>query len=360
MTLDGSVPSRDSVPSCRCLAGFEEEGLLLEDTAQTPVEENPLPEELPAELPSPEAAEVVTLPEPPVEVEASGSGDLEELLQPTTPAEAEVSVEETGSDDGPITEDAELNELPADNVSEAITEEVEVAAVEEEPTMATLDEEQLNEAEIPEEPEISTVASETTEEEVEEEEEEVEEEVEEEEEGLPAEVPPPEPADVANEASETDLLPVGDNSAEDTEEAEPEDVNPEPPAEEADVNAETYPEAPVLEEVNVEEVTEIIDHEVKEEIVPEAPAAEEKVSDAPQISTEDLAEDEILLVNQDLPEPLATDYLSPAPPTALSPERESPFTRISDVNPATEGQPHIILTPLVEVIRIQANTVECR
>lgn len=347
------------MPSCRCLAGFEEEGLLLEDTAQTPVEENPLPEELPAELPSPEAAEVVTLPEPPVEVEASGSGDLEELLQPTTPAEAEVSMEETGSEDGWITEDAELNELPADNVSEAITEEVEVAAVEEEPTMAPLDEEQLNEAEIPEELEISTVASETTEEE-----EEVI--VEEEEEGLPAEVPPPEPVDVANEASETDLLPVGDNSAEDTEEdsnlpeVEPEDVNPEPPAEEADINVETYPEAPVLEEGNAEGATEIIDQEVKEEIVPEAPAAEEKVSDAPQISTEDLTEDEILLVNQDLPEPPATDYLSPAPPTALSPERESPFTRTSDINPATEGQPHIILTPLVEVIRIQANSVECR
>lgn len=342
------------MPSCRCLAGFEEEGLLLEDTAQTPVEENPLPEELPAELPSPEVAEVVTLPEPPVEVEASGSGDLEELLQPTTPAEAEVSVEETGSEDGPITEDAELKELPADNVSEAITEEV--AAVEEEPTMAPLDEEQLNEAEIPEEPEISTVASETIEEE---EEEEIV--VEEEEEGLPAEVPPPEPLDVANEASETDLLPAGDNSAEDTEEdsnlpeVEPEDVNPEPPAEEADINVDAYPEAPVLEEVNVEGATEIIDQEVKEEIVPEAPAAEEKVSDAPQISTEDLTEDEILLVNQDLPEPPATDYLSPAPPTALSPGRESPFTRISDVNPATEGQPHIILTPLVEVIR-----VECR
>lgn len=346
------------MPSCRCFAGFEEEGLLLEDTAQTPIEENPLPEELPAELPSPEAAEVVTLPEPPVEVEASGSGDLEELLQPTSPAEAEVSVEETGSEDEPITEDAELNELPADDVSEAITEEVEIAAAEEEPTMAPLDEEQLNEAEIPEELEISTVVSETTEEE--------DEVVEEEEEGLPAEVPPPEPVDVANEASETDLLPAGDNSAEDTEEdsnlteVQPEDVNPEPPAEEADINLGSYPEAPVLEEVNVEEATEIIDQEVKEEIVPEAPAAEEKVSDAPQISTEDLTEDEILLVNQDLPEPPATDYLSPAPPTALSPERESPFTRISDVNPATEGQPHIILTPLVEVICVQANTVECR
>ncbi|KAG8000520.1 Sentrin-specific protease 7, partial [Nibea albiflora] len=86
--------------SAPAAGSFEEEGLLLEDTVQTPAVEVPPPEELPAEPPAPELPEVVTLPEPPVEVEASGSDDLEDLLQPSTPTEAaaeedEVSPEET-------------------------------------------------------------------------------------------------------------------------------------------------------------------------------------------------------------------------------------------------------------------------
>lgn len=276
---------------------------MLEDTVQTPAVENPPPEELPAELPSPELPEGVTLPEPPVEVEASGSGDLEDMLQPTTPTEADVSVEETVSEDGLITGDVTIN---ADANLEAETEEDEVAAVGEEPTTATLDEEHLNEVEIPEELEISTIASKTTEEE-----------------GLPALVSPPEAVDVANEASEpaseTGLLPVDDNSAEGNEDAD------------------------------------VIVKEVKEETVPEAPAVEEEASEAPQISTEDLTEDEVLLVNEDEPEPPVADILSPAPPTALSPERESPFTRISDVNPDNEGQPHVVIPSLVEVTHIDVN-----
>lgn len=283
---------------------------MLEDTVQTPAVENLPPEELPAELPSPELPEGVTLPEPPVEVEASGSGDLEDMLWSTTPTEADVSVEETVSEDGLITGDITIN---ADAISEAETEEVEVAAVGEEPTTATLDEEHLNEAEIPEELEISTIASKTTEEE-----------------GLPALVSPPEAVDVANEASEpaseTGLLPVDDNSAEGNEDS---DV----------IVVLTYPEG----------------QEVKEETVPEAPAVEEEASEAPQILTEDLTEDEILLVNEDEPEPPVADILSPAPPTALSPERESPFTRISDVNPANEGQPHVVSPSLVEVTHIDVN-----
>lgn len=318
---------------------------MLEDSVQTPVVENPLPEELPAELPSPELPEGVTLPEPPVEVEASGLGELENLLQPTTPTEAEVSVEETGSDDGLITADVKIN---ADAVLEAETALVEVAAVGKEPNPATLDEENLNEAEIPEELMMSTVASKNIEED-----------------GLSALVPPPEAVDIVNEtlesASDTALFPVDDNSAEGNEEVtnrtdvapSDEDVNAEQPADGADVNVPlSYPEGPVSEEGIVEEATESEGHDVKEETPSEAPAAEEEVPEAPQISTEDLTEDEILLVNKDKSEQPATDFLSPAQPTALFPERESPFTRIADVNP--EGRPDVSPS-LVEVTQIVFN-----
>uniref|UniRef100_A0A671V359 Interphotoreceptor matrix proteoglycan 2 n=1 Tax=Sparus aurata TaxID=8175 RepID=A0A671V359_SPAAU len=229
------------------LPGLEEEGLLLEDTMQTPAVEAPPPEELPAELPVLELSEDVTLPEPPVEVEASGSGtdNLGDLLRPSTPTAEEeevgeveeereeeevVSPEETGSEDGLITEDATII---ADAISEAETEEVEVDAVEEEPT--TLEQEHLEEVavnEIPGELEISTIASETVEEE-----------------SLSALVPPPEAVDVESEASEpeaeeTGLLPVDEDSVESTEEESnltdvppsDEEVNPEQPAEDADID----------------------------------------------------------------------------------------------------------------------------
>ncbi|XP_073329222.1 interphotoreceptor matrix proteoglycan 2 [Pagrus major] len=284
---------------------FEEEGLLLEDTVQTPAVETPPPEELPAELPAPELPEDVTLPEPPVEIEAS------------------------------------------DTISEAETEEVEVAAVGEEPT--TLEQEHLYEVvtnEIPKELEISTIASETVEEE-----------------SLPALVPPPEAVDVESEASEpeaaeTGLIPVDEDLVESTEEESnltdvppaDEEVNPEQPAEDADIIvALTTPEEAVFEEAGVEEATEIEGEEVKEETLPEAPAVEEEAPAAPELSTEDLTEDEIILVNQDEPEPPVIEVLSPAKPTALSPERESPFTRISDVHPATEGLPDVIIPSLVEI-----------
>ncbi|XP_035533011.1 interphotoreceptor matrix proteoglycan 2 [Morone saxatilis] len=332
---------------------FEEEGLLLEDTVQTPAVENPPPEELPAELPSPELPEGITLPEPPVEVEASGSGadDLEDLLRPYTPtaaAAAEESFEETGSEDGLITADVTIN---ADVVSEAVTVGVDVVAVGEEPTITTVEDEHpdeavVNEAEIPEELEISTIAAETTEKE-----------------GLPALVPPPESVDVEGEASEpeaaeTGLLPLDEDSVEVTE-GEPnltdvpldnEEVYSKQPVEYEDVNVVvTYPEEPVFEEAGMEEAKESEGQEVKEETLPEAPAVEEETTAAPEISTNDLTEDEILLVNKDEPKPPVTDFVSPPQPTALSPERESPFTRISDVDPAIEGQPDIIIPSLVEI-----------
>ncbi|KAI3355843.1 hypothetical protein L3Q82_004406 [Scortum barcoo] len=316
---------------------IEEEGLLLEDTVQTPAVENPPPEERPAELPSSEQPEDVTLPEPPVEVEASGSGtdELEDLVQPSIlTAEGEnVSLEETVT-------------IKADAISEAALEEVEVAA----PTIPTVEEEHqdegvVNEAEIPEELEISTIATETTEEE-----------------GLPAIIPPPEAVDVASEstelgAAETGLLPVGEGSVEGTKEESnltdlppaDEEVKPEP-VEDGDTNVVlTYPEEPVLEEGGMEVVTESEGPEVKVETAPEAPAGENEMPEAPEISTEDLTADEILLVDKDELEPPVTDSLIPPQPTALSPERESPFTRISDVDPASDGQPDLIMPSLVEI-----------
>nr|XP_040057780.1 interphotoreceptor matrix proteoglycan 2 isoform X5 [Gasterosteus aculeatus aculeatus] len=289
--------------------GIEEEGLLLDDTLQTPAVES-RPEELPAELP-----EDVTLPEPPVEVEASGltTDDPEDLLHPSTPTEeGEVSVKETAAEDGPITED------------------VRVAAVGEEPTVAALEDEVVvSEEEIPEELEISTTAAETVAE------------------GLPVLVPPAEAADVESEAepeaAETGLLPGGEDPVEGTEESSPtdvpsaeEEVNPKQPVEEADIDkVGPYPEEHVVavEDGSMEEESE--GHGVRKETPPEAPPAEDLATAAPGISTEDLAEDEVLLVTR--------DQLRPAP------ESESPFTQISEVDLSSEGQPDVIIPLLVEI-----------
>ena len=241
---------------------MEEEGLLLEDTVQTPAVENPPPEELPAELPSTELPEDVTLPEPPMEVEASGS-DLENLLQPI-----------------PVLEDVE----------------------------------------IPEVTESSPIVTETTEEE-----------------SLPALVPPPEAVDVAGEAAEAESAETGLFSVD---------------GESVEVITESVTvEESVIEDHDLEEAAaESEGQEVKVDLEsPEAPVVENQATGAPSISTEDLTEDEVLLVNMDEEEPPGTDSLNPAQPTALSPERESPFTSVSDMDPASEGLPDIFIPSLVEV-----------
>ncbi|XP_034417678.1 interphotoreceptor matrix proteoglycan 2-like [Cyclopterus lumpus] len=293
---------------------IEEEGLLLlpGDILQTRAE-NPPPEELPAELPSPELPEGVTLPQPPVEVEASGSG-TEDPLRPSTPTDY-VSLEETV---------AEEDVLMAADVA--------VTAAGEEPTVAALEEERPDEIVVNE--------AETTEE------------------GLPVLVPTPEAVDVASEAPEPDLPPVGEDPVEGTEEsdltnvaaADEEVVNPERPADDADVDTgSTLPDEPVFEEGGMGDATESGGREVKEETAPEAPPAEEEGPAAPETSTEDLKEEEILQVNEDELERPVSDSLSPAEPTALPPERESPFTRVSDVDPPSEGQPDVINPSLVEI-----------
>ncbi|XP_034549934.1 interphotoreceptor matrix proteoglycan 2 [Notolabrus celidotus] len=227
---------------------IEEEDLLLkEDVNPPPVKE--LPD--------------ILLPKPPVDVESSGVEDLEVTTKPAV-------------------------------IFEADTETAEVAAVGEKPTTLTPEEDRLNdivaeEAEISEQPETSTVASEITEED------------------LPALAPPPESVEVVTEASVQ----------------------------------ETHSEVPVIEESQ--------GIEMKEEAAPEAPAVEEKAVEAPAISEEDLTEDEIILVNKEEMEPQVTGTPSPPQPTALSPERESPFTRISDINPVHDGQPDVVIPSVVEI-----------
>lgn len=331
---------------------------MLEDIVQIPVVENPQPEEDPAELPSNELPEVVTLPEPPVEVEASGSGDLEEHFQPTAPTKAGQSFEEIESNDGMITRDVNIN---ADAVLEAETEALEVAEVREEPTAPTLGEEHLNGEEIQEKLDISTVASKT---------------LEEEDITLPVTVLSHEPRDVSNDAlkpaSEMGPQLIDNNSAESEEDSSytgvaltdkegnseqpAEDAHVEEPTEHADFDVMlTSPEIPVLEEDGVGEATDYEGRKVMEETLPDAAAVVTEGSEAPQTFTEDLAEDEILLVNQDEPEPPQPDVPSPAKPTALSAERESSFTRISDINPVTEGHPHTGDTSLVVVMHLYSN-----
>lgn len=253
---------------------IEEEGLFVEDTVQTPDVESPPPQELPVERPSPEPSEVTSLPEPPVEAEASGSG--------------------------------------AEKVAEVELTLVHIPALEEH------DLEEVIESEIPEELEISTISTETIQEE-----------------GLASLVPVPEVVDLTSEmlqpeGAEVALLPVGEIPAEDT----MKDPN----------LTHVFPDEAVFEE---SETT--VTEEKKEEPI----VLEEEIPEAPMISTEDLTEDEILLVNMEV-----TDSSKPAQPTTLSPEKESHFTQISDLNPASDVQPDIIITTTtVEVIKVLMMTI---
>lgn len=268
---------------------------------QIPKEVSPLPEELPSEPPLPEQPEVVALPEPPVETEASGlgRGDLEDLLwesATTADDDDDTSLEDIAAEEEFITEE----EVAEDVVT------VDVAGEEH------VDEVVLGTAETPVELEISTITIETIEEE-----------------GLPAAVPAP---DVTEETAAA--VPVPEPAEEGV-----------PPV--SDVTAVSM--VPALLEPYEEEVTEEEGQEVQVGVAPEAPVVEEETPKAPEILTEDLTEDEILLVDKDIIEPPITDFPSPAQPTVLSPERESPFTRISDLRPAIEELPDIEISVTMEV-----------
>lgn len=271
--------------------GIEEEGLLLDDTGQTPAVVNLPPQERPAEPPSTELPDDLTLPEPPVQVEASGSGtdDLEDPHQPT-PAAAE-------------------EDIPPEE-SEPVTEEVLTAAA----GVETTDTEALGED--------PTAAQDA---------------------GSPVLLQPPEAVDVVSEASEPDVaeiahLPVEEDSPEET----PEDSNlPDvPPVDEDDIQMNVIlpsenVEEPVFEE-DVEETTEAEEDTEAREL----PAVVNEATDPRVISTEDLMEDNILLVTKE-----ELDSVTPTQPSTRAPE-EPPFTR---VNVASEGGLDIIIPSVVEV-----------
>ncbi|XP_058510741.1 interphotoreceptor matrix proteoglycan 2 isoform X1 [Solea solea] len=303
--LISSAPEADSI---------QEEGLLMEDTVQMPAVENPPPlQELPTQLPSAVLVEDVTLPVLSVDTEASG--ELEELLQPTTATEedVDVSLEETAAEDILITEDVA--------VAGDATSEADLKTVVKEPTSTLVNLEDLLASvfvnEVPEEQERSTTATETKEE------------------GLPALVPPPEAADVLSEilepeSTETGLHPVDED---------PEDV----------AKNVVFGDSEPSETGKESEFTTTEGREVMEDPeTPEAPVVKKETLGAPTISIEDLTEDEVLQVNKGESEPPVTYSLSPTQPTGLSPERESPFTRISDVGPASEGQPSLVEVQTIE------------
>ncbi|KAM9449097.1 interphotoreceptor matrix proteoglycan 2-like isoform 1-T1 [Salvelinus alpinus] len=275
--------------------GMEEEGLLLGNTVA--VESPPL-ELFPADPISPEQPEGTTLPKPPLEIEASGSGvdrleDLpfqpEEEEEPASAAEEEHTTEEEVVLEEVIIEEEILTEEAEAGVSEE--EEVEEEAVEVSDTVEVLEEE----AEPSEILEYSILETET---------------IEELEEKNPAFLPveameAPEPAESLN---------VPKNAMETVPPDEPEEganeVLGHPEKSEYGEEVKSLEEGPIIEEpVTGEDAL-----EVEEEVM--------ELLDMTETSVEDLVEDEMLLVDEVVPEA--------AYPTTLSAEKESPFTQVSD------------------------------
>ncbi|KAK6309675.1 hypothetical protein J4Q44_G00195560 [Coregonus suidteri] len=276
--------------------GMEEEGLLLGNTVAT---ESPPLEHLPADPTSPEQPEGTTLPEPPLEIEASGSGvdglevlsfqpEEEEAVEeePAPAADEELTVDEevileeviieeeilTEEAEAEVPEEEEAVEVPEEEEAVEIPEEEEAAEVpEEEEAVVVPEEEEVEEeaeAEVPEKEKVEEEAVEVPEEEeaaeVPEEEEAVEvpeeEEVEEE-----AEAEVPEKEKVEEEAVE---VPEEEEAAEVPEEEEAVEV-----PEEEEVEEEAEAEVPEKEKVE-EEAVEVPEDEEVEEIPEEEEAAE--------------------------------------------------------------------------------------
>ncbi|XP_042176031.1 interphotoreceptor matrix proteoglycan 2 [Oncorhynchus tshawytscha] len=291
--------------------GMEEEGLLLGNTVAT---ESPPPELLPADPVSPEQPEGSTLPKPPLEIEPSGSGvdrleDLpfqpEEEEEPASAAEEEYTIEEEVVleeviiEEEILTEEAESKVPPEEEQEEEEAVEVSEEEVVEEEAVEVPEEEEEEEEVV----EVSDTA-EVLEEEAEPSENleyniletETKEELEE---VNPAFVPvetmeDPEPAESLN---------VPENAME--------TVPPDEPEEEANEVL-----GPIIEEpVTGEDALEVEEEVAKEEVVME-------LLDMTETSVEDLVEEEIMLVDEAVPEA--------AYPTTLSAEKESPFTQVSD------------------------------
>nr|XP_061799677.1 LOW QUALITY PROTEIN: interphotoreceptor matrix proteoglycan 2-like [Nerophis lumbriciformis] len=198
---------------------ISDEDLLLENSVQTATVDKP-PDEDQQEPPPSEVQDEITLPEPPVTVEASGTGDLDSLLWPETTPAAE------GTED-----------------------------------VVVLEEEHLDN-------------------------------------GVDSE-------DLASETAEDDLA------------------------------------SDILSEATESEAQ-------TPDLVKEAPPSLEEPPEASEIATDDLADDDILLVNKETPEAEVVIPPNPPQPTAMSAEKDSPFTRVADIN--TDGQPDIIIPSLAEIL----------
>lgn len=262
-----------------------------------------------------------TLPEPPVESEASGSGPdhLDHLNKPSTSTaeDEETSLKKT-EDDG------------------SKGEEEWVAAVEEEPTGASL-KERINEAETLEELEKSTISTETTEHR-----------------DPPAILPPAEAEVLGSESeaasAEMTTLFDGADLVVGTSEDFVVEVNLNEPEEDATINVMlAHPEEPAFEETGFEGVIESTGGEMKDEKSSEAVGIQEEAPLAPEILIEDLVEDGILLVNKEDPDRSVSGSPSSSRPILLSAEVETPFTIISDISTDSKGQPETAITLLVEV-----------
>ncbi|RVE58285.1 hypothetical protein OJAV_G00207730 [Oryzias javanicus] len=265
----------------------EEESLGLEETVPSP--EAPQGS-VPPEAPSPALTESASLLEPPVEIEASGTG----LKDPAPAENVEVSVGDAVPGDGLRTEESSI-------CTDYCSEEKQVDASAEEvqhlPAGEDLGEVLVNE--VSESPE-----------------------------DLP-----------------TALLPETPDPAETPE--EPPDANKEVVhTPEENESASVHLEQPTFEEVDLDETIIREEGNVMEDTFSEAPTVEEEVPHATKISNEDLTEDEILLLDKDIPEPPVTDHPDPEKPTVLTPGAELGFTVVSIIHSDSEGQP---VTSVVEI-----------
>ena len=268
---------------------IEEEVLLLGNTVST---ESPLLEDLPTDPTSPEQPKGATLPEPPLEIEASGSG-LKVLKDLHFQPEEEEAIEEEPAPEEELTIEEKV--VPEEVIIEedVQTEEAEVVVSEEDKVE--------EEAGASEDLEYSIIETET---------------IEEVEEEAPAFVP----VEMMEAPEPVGGLGVPENPLAIA------TLPPDEPEEETNVVL-AYPEIPEYgEEIESLEgpiiekpLTKVdaveVEEEVAEEVVVEVP-------DISEISEEDLVEDEILLVDEAAPDATHT--------TPLSAEKESPFTRVSD------------------------------
>ncbi|CAL8341653.1 unnamed protein product [Boreogadus saida] len=292
---------------------IKEEGLIPGDLSLMTTPESPPPETLPAEVASPERAEVITHPEPPVESEASGlePDDPPSSSETFTTTEAVEDSSET-TDDGPIGSQEENAISENILVEQEIQTEVQEGAGQESIAESEGEdkEEAINVEDVPQEIEITTVVTETTQEE--------------------DHVVSVVVATTAMTEEEEDLP------------QQPEDlpainVNPAPPEEPANGEVEEEGEDVVVTGEETGDVIEQKNEEEPVEVVAEDPVVEERASDGLGIFVSgDLTEDELLLVNTKEPERPVVNPLPPGPPTALTPERESPFTRIFDIVAAVD------------------------